>query len=138
MTAPHATDDAAPCIAELESIHVEIAAWFDGSAAPDALDAIMARFAPDFSLVTTGGAALDRATLTQLFAQAHGARRGCRIVIDDIAVIATWQGGAVLGFTEHQSSEAATNVRRSTAVFDIDAARNVRWRRLHETFVTAS
>ncbi|MGH8780938.1 hypothetical protein [Paraburkholderia sp.] len=130
------TDDAAACIAELESIHVEIAAWFDGSAKPDALDAIMSRFASDFTLVSTAGAALDRAALTQLFAQAYGARRGCTIVIRDIAVIAAWPGGAVLGFTEHQSSEAATNVRRSTAVFDVDAARNVRWRRLHETFTT--
>ena len=138
MTAAETYADAAPCIDELQSIHVQIAAWFDGTISADALDAIMAHFAADFTLVTTAGAALDRAGLAQLFGGAHGARPGCKIAIDDIAVIASWPTGAVLGYTERQTSSAGSNVRRSTAVFEVDAQRNVRWRRLHETFTTAA
>lgn len=63
-----------PYFKELGDIHVEIQALFDGSADHGALDRIMARFAPQFTLVMPSGLALDFTGLREIFAKLNGAR----------------------------------------------------------------
>jgi hypothetical protein len=129
--------DSNPYFEELSSIHVDIQALFDGSADAGMLDRLMVRFAPHFRLVTPTGAVLDRAGLRDTFAKLTGARRGSRIAIRDMEIVAEYPEGAVVRFREYQrDSTGHANVRHSTAVFDIDAHGKVLWRHLHETFCT--
>ena len=126
-----------PYFEELENIHVEIQTLFDGSADAGALDRIMNRFAPSFALVMPSGAVLDRASLRDTFAKLNGARPGSKIQIREMALIAEYPSGAVVKYREYQRDNAGNaNVRRSTAVMELDAHGKVAWRHLHETFCT--
>lgn len=127
-----------PYFEELDNIHVEIQALFDGSADADALERIMARFAPQFTLVMTSGTALDHAGVREIFAKLRGARPGSQIKIRDMEIVAAYPSGAVVKYREYQRDNAGNaNVRRSTAVMDIDAHGKVTWRHLQETSCTA-
>jgi hypothetical protein len=124
-----------PYFKELDDIHVEIQALFDGSADDGALQRIVARFAPQFSLVMPSGAALDRAGVHEIFAKLRGARPGSQITIRDKEIVAEYPTGAVVTYREYQRDNAGNaNVRRSTAVMDLDAQGKVTWRHLQETF----
>ncbi|WP_345812882.1 DUF4440 domain-containing protein [Paraburkholderia sp. PREW-6R] len=126
-----------PYFEELGSIHVEIQALFDGSADEGALRRIMARFAPQFTLVTPSGAVMDYAGLHDTFARLIGARPGSQITIKDMELVAEYPSGAVVKYREYQRDSAGNaNVRRSTAVMDLDSTGNVSWRHLQETFCT--
>ncbi|WP_341313228.1 hypothetical protein WN982_17795 [Paraburkholderia sp. IMGN_8] len=127
-----------PYFEELDTTHVEIQALFDGSADAGALERIMARFAPQFTLVMTSGVALDHAGVREIFAKLRGARPGSQIKIRDMEIVAEYPSGAVVKYREYQRDDAGNaNVRRSTAVMDIDAHGKVTWRHLQETFCTA-
>lgn len=129
--------DTNPYFEELSRIHVEIQALFDGSADADAVDRLMTRFGPSFTLVMTNGALLDHAGLRETFTKLAGARPGSEIRIRDIEIVAEYPAGAVLRYREYQRDDSGSaNVRRSTAVFDRDAQGKVTWRHLHETFCT--
>jgi hypothetical protein len=126
-----------PYFKELHDVHVEIQALFDGSADDGALHRIVARFAPQFSLVTPSGATLDRDDLGDLFAKLRGARPGSQIALRDMEIVAEHASGAVVKYREYQRDrEGNANVRRSTAVLDRDAQGKVTWRHLQETFCT--
>ncbi|HEX7936465.1 MAG TPA: DUF4440 domain-containing protein [Paraburkholderia sp.] len=128
-------NDSNPYFKELDAIHVEIEAWFDGSADDLALERIMARFAPQFTLIMPSGAVLDHAALRETFTKLRGTRPGSRIELRDRAIVAHYPSGAVVGYREYQQDDAGNaNVRRSTAVMDVNAQGNVTWRHLHETF----
>lgn len=129
--------DSNPYFDELNRIHVEIQALFDGSAEAGAVDRLMTRFAPSFLLVMPNGTLLDHAGLRETFAGLAGARPGSQITIRDVAIVAEYPAGAVVRYREYQRDDSGNaNVRRSTAVFDRDAHGNVTWRHLHETFCT--
>lgn len=124
-----------PYFNELDEIHVEIEALFNGSADEGALQRIMARFAPQFTLVMTSGAALDHAGLLETFSKLRGARPGAHITIRDKEIVAEYPSGAVVKYREYQRDKTGyANVRRSTAVMDLDAHGKVTWRHLQETF----
>nr|WKF58324.1 hypothetical protein HUO10_002822 [Paraburkholderia busanensis] len=124
-----------PYFQELDDIHVEIAALFDGSADEGALQRIMARFTPQFTLVMTSGNALDYAGTQAIFSTLRGARPGLQITIRDMEMVAEYATGAVVKYREYQRDGAGNaNVRRSTAVMEIDAQGKVMWRHLQETF----
>ncbi|OAJ62804.1 hypothetical protein A6V36_20790 [Paraburkholderia ginsengiterrae] len=124
-----------PYFKELDDIHLEIQALFDGSADEGALQRIMARFAPQFTLVMTSGVALDHAGVREIFSKLHGARPGSQIMIRDREIVAEYPSGAVVKYREYQRDGAGNaNVRRSTAVMDLDAHGKVMWRHLQETF----
>jgi hypothetical protein len=124
-----------PYFKELGEIHVAIQALFDGSADHGALERIMARFAPQFTLVMPSGLALDHAGLRATFAKLNGARPGSQIEIRDMEIVAEYPSGAVVKYREYQRDNTGNaNVRRSTAVMDLDAHGNVRWLHLQETF----
>jgi hypothetical protein len=126
-----------PYFKELGDVHVEIQALFDGSADHGALDRIMARFAPQFTVVMPSGNALDHAGLREVFAKLNGARPGSQITIRDMEMVCEYPSGAVVKFREYQRDNAGNaNVRRSTAVMELDAHGKVTWRHLQETFCT--
>lgn len=126
-----------PYFKELGDIHVEIQALFDGSADGGTLDRIMARFAPQFSLVMPSGIALDHAGLREIFAKLNGARPGSQINIRDMEIVSEYPSGAVVKYREYQRDSAGNaNVRRSTAVMDLGADGKVTWLHLQETFCT--
>jgi hypothetical protein len=123
-----------PYFKELVDIHVDIQAWFDGSVDDGALQRIVARFAPQFSLVMPSGAALDRNGLSEVFGKLHGARPGSQITIRDMAMVAEYASGAVVTYREYQRDNTGNaNVRRSTAVMELDAHGKVTWLHLQET-----
>lgn len=62
---------------EIHDAHVAIRAWLAGEAPADALDALMARFAEDFSMVTPHGAVLDKTALGSCSAARAAPVRGC-------------------------------------------------------------
>jgi hypothetical protein len=127
-----------PYFEELHHIHVEIQALFDGSADAGVLERIMARFAPQFTLVMPSGAVLDHAGVREIFTKLRGARPGSQIRIRDMEIVTEYPSGAVVKYREYQRDSAGNaNVRRSTAVMDIDAHGKVTWRHLQETFCTA-
>lgn len=124
-----------PYFKELDEIHVEIAALFDGSADEGAVQRIMARFTPQFTLVMTSGNALDYAGTQEVFAKLRGARPGSQITIRDMEIVADYASGAVVKYREYQRDGAGNaNVRRSTAVMELNAQGKVMWRHLQETF----
>ena len=93
----------------------------------------MARFAPQFTLVMTSGVALDHAGVRGI-SKLHGARPGSQITIRDKEIVADYPSGAVVKYREYQRDNAGNaNVRRSTAVMDLDAHGKVTWRHLQET-----
>lgn len=94
----------------------------------------MARFAPQFSLVTPSGAALDRDGLSDVFGKLRGARPGSQITIRDMKMIAEYETGAVVTYREYQRDNTGNaNVRRSTAVMELDAHGKLTWLHLQET-----
>lgn len=119
----------------LNRINVEVQAWYTGAAEGGALERLMARFSPQFSMTLPTGGTLDFATLRGIFAQHGGHRPGFAIQITDQAVVADYPRGAVVTYRERQLDEGVTlTLRRSTAVFEVDAGGNVLCRHLQETF----
>jgi len=132
--APHANDVYAKEIVDVLDM---IQAWFAGAANQDsrALDALMARFSPQFSMITPSGAVLDLAGLRALFERIGGQRSGLEITISGISTLAVNASGATMCYHERQTMAGViANDRRATAVFEMDAQGRLLWRHLHETF----
>lgn len=115
-----------PYISEIMEAHIAIENWL--SQGEGELEALMARFAENFSMVTLSGASLDYAALAGFFQAQRGGRAGLKIVVDNIEPLAEWDGGAVISYRETQGE----HVRWSTVVFQLQQGR-VLWRHLHET-----
>ncbi len=116
----------------------EIEAWLAGTTRGEAaLDALLARFAPAFTLVGTDGVQHDLACMRALFARLGGVKPGLVISFSAMRAIAVWPGGAVIGFDEHQrDASGPLRSRRSTAVLECDPASGaIRWTHLHETWI---
>ncbi|MBN3724647.1 polyketide cyclase [Burkholderia sp. Ac-20379] len=138
--ASFAADDAQPYFDAIVSTCAEIEAWLAGSATEAAaLDALLAQFAPHFTMVGTDGAQYDRASLRALFVRLGGHKPGLRITFSAMRAIACYPGGAAIGYDEHQHDAAgALRSRRSTAVLERDAASGaIRWTHLQETWIGA-
>ncbi|MBE3510292.1 DUF4440 domain-containing protein [Enterobacter cloacae complex sp. I2] len=116
---------------EILDIHVALENWLgEGKGDPDAL---LARFHPDFLMVTPGGTPLDHHALARFLNAQRGARPGLRIGIDALRTLQTWDNGAVLHYRETQTRPGQpVNVRRSTAVLNQEGD-TITWRLLHET-----
>ena len=116
--------------------HVEIEGWFSGLE-PGVLPVLLARFSPQFSMITPGGKVLDLDGVETLFEQLRGARPGLKITLSEFKGIALHAGGAVVSYRELQEEHNGNRTdRRATVVFEKTADGKVLWRHLHETFAT--
>ncbi|EBC8949441.1 DUF4440 domain-containing protein [Salmonella enterica subsp. enterica serovar Bareilly] len=120
---------------EIIHAHAAIESWL--SKGMGSIDALIARFAADFTMITPGGVCLDYPALGAFFQAQRGGRPGLVIVVEHIDLVAEWPEGATLRYRERQQLPGqAETVRWSTVILKRERGRIV-WRHLHETTVTA-
>ncbi|EDW5599588.1 DUF4440 domain-containing protein [Salmonella enterica] len=120
---------------EIIHAHAAIENWL--SKGMGSLEALIARFAADFTMITPGGVCLDYPALGAFFQAQRGCRPGLVIVVEHIDLVAEWLEGAALRYRECQQLPGqAETVRWSTVILKRERGRIV-WRHLHETTVTA-
>ncbi|EAA7089466.1 TPA: DUF4440 domain-containing protein [Salmonella enterica] len=120
---------------EIIHAHVAIENWL--SKGMGSLEALIARFAADFTMITPGGVCLDYPALGAFFQAQRGCRPGLVIVVEHIDLVAEWPEGAALRYRERQQLPGqAETVRWSTVILKRERGRIV-WRHLHETTATA-
>lgn len=120
-----------PYFTEVLQAHVAIEAWL-GKGDGD-INALLARFSPDYSMITLTGAALNHVQLSEFFLAQRGARPGLEIIVDEMRLLAEWPEGAVVRYRERQRLPGLTQTTRwSTALFTLQAGLPL-WRHLHET-----
>ena len=116
---------------EIIDIHVALESWL-GAGKGD-VNALLARFQPDFLMVPPSGAHLDHDALVSFLHTQRASRPGLKITIDALTTLQSWEGGAVLHYRETQTRpDHRVNVRWSTAVLNQEGG-NITWRLLHET-----
>ncbi|AHM72283.1 nuclear transport factor 2 family protein [Yersinia hibernica] len=120
-----------PFVNEVITAHVAIEHWL-GKGEGD-IQALLAHFAPTFSMVTIGGGKLGFAELSAFFQGQKAGKQGLKIELSHIETVAQWSEGAVISYSEKQSlpGQPAT-VRHSTVVFRL-SDRGLLWQHLHET-----
>ncbi|EBJ6263600.1 DUF4440 domain-containing protein [Salmonella enterica] len=120
---------------EIIHAHAAIENWL--SKGMGSLEALIARFAADFTMITPGGICLDYPALGAFFQAQRACRPGLVIVVEHIDLVAEWPEGATLRYRERQQLPGlAETVRWSTVILKRERGRIV-WRHLHETTVTA-
>lgn len=120
---------------EIIHAHVAIENWL--SKGMGSLEALMPRFAADFTMITPGGVCLDYPALGAFFQAQSACRQGLVIVVEHIDLVAEWPEGAALRYRERQQLPGqAETVRWSTVILKRERGRIV-WRYLHETTATA-
>jgi hypothetical protein len=128
-------NDATPYLDEVIQAHEAIERWFAVEEDDAALQRLLARFSPRFSMVTPLGRALDVDALRLLFRSAGGQKKGFRIQLSELRVIALHQRGATVSYREQQSDASGAHTdRRSTVVFEKLETGRVFWLHLQETF----
>ncbi|WP_411851246.1 DUF4440 domain-containing protein [Stenotrophomonas sp. LGBM10] len=120
---------------EVRALHVLIEDWFNARLPADALEALLARFTDDFSMVGIGGVRLDKPTLARFFAAAHGGRVGLRIAVDDLAFLPLPGNACAVRYREDQADAQGSTRREALAVLRADTGGALRWQALHETSV---
>lgn len=127
-----------PYFNEVMDAHLAIESWLSGRAGEGALQPLLARFSPQFSMVAPGGNRLSYAELQGMFSNGHGARPGLRMQIDELRLLCEWRDGGCVAYRETQAmGTGQINIRHSTAVFERRADGRLVWRHLHETLVQA-
>jgi len=121
---------------EIHALHVLIEDWLTGRSPVAALDALLARFSADFSMVGIRGVRLDGPALAAFFAAAHGSRPGLRITIDAMTYLPLGTGACAVRYREDQiDAKETANRREALAILVTDADGELRWQALHETVV---
>ncbi|AOK30872.1 MULTISPECIES: nuclear transport factor 2 family protein [Burkholderia] len=129
-----------PYFDELVAACDAIRDWLAGDASgPAALDALMAHFAPGFTMIGTDGHLYDHDALRALFARLAGRKPGLAITFSQMRALTVLGELAIVSYVEHQTdATGALPSRRSTAVFERDLRTGrVRWSHLQETFCHA-
>jgi len=120
---------------EVIEAHRLIEQWFALPQGNDALDNLLTRFSPRFSMITPLGRVLDFEALNALFKMAGGMRNGFRIELNELHGIDQHECGATVSYRERQVDATGLETdRRSTVVFEKELSGRVVWRHLHETF----
>lgn len=120
---------------EVIEAHRQIEQWFARPQGNAALDNLLTRFSPQFSMITPMGRALDFEALTALFKMAGGTKNGFRIELSELRGIDRHERGATVSYRERQTDATGLETDRwSTAVFERQVDGRVVWRHLHETF----
>ncbi len=128
--------------AEVAVVHDFIAAWIRGELPDDdqAWQAFRKRFAPDFALLTPGGAQMTPERSLGFVREMHGSNDEFRIEARDANILRARAGLVVATYTEWQRNARHAplreNGRLSTVVFDDDGD-TLRWAWLHETWLPA-
>lgn len=81
---------------EIIHAHAAIENWL--SKGMGSLEALIARFAADFTMITPGGVCLDYPALGAFFQAQRGCRPGLVIVVEHIDLVAEWLEGAALRY----------------------------------------
>jgi len=125
-----------PYFDDVMATHVLIRQWLGGEVTEPALCSdLLARFSPDYSMVTTSGKQLDQTSLTAFFSAAGGSRPGLKMEIKDLRLIQQSAAGATVSYREIQSLPGAESTERfSTVVYEKTADGALLWRHLHETW----
>ncbi|MBM5569825.1 DUF4440 domain-containing protein, partial [Klebsiella quasipneumoniae] len=90
-----------PYLQEVLDAHVLIERWLshgEGSA-----EALMKRFAADFTMIPLSGEKMDYPTVSRFFHHAGGSRPGLDIVVDQMEIISEWHDGAAVLYRESQT-----------------------------------
>ncbi|KVK74497.1 nuclear transport factor 2 family protein [Burkholderia sp. MSMB1498] len=114
-----------------------IGGWLSGDVSgPEALDALMARFAQHFTMIGTDGNVYDHAAMRALFARLAGRKPGLKITFSEMRALAAESTHGVVSYCEYQTDATGElPTRRSTVVFERDSQTGaVRWTHLQETF----
>ncbi|OOG12319.1 DUF4440 domain-containing protein [Pseudomonas sp. C9] len=120
---------------EVIQAHIAIEQWLAEEQDPSALEHLLTRFSPQFSMVSPLGRVLDFESLRELFQLAGGKKLGFRIQLSELRGVALHDGGATVSYREQQTDATGLHSdRRSTVVFEKDADGRLIWRHLHETF----
>jgi len=129
-------NDKNPYFDDVIATHVLIRQWLGGEVSDPVFCAdLLARFSPDYSMVTTSGKLLDHASLTAFFSGAGGSRPGLKMEIIDLRLIQESASGATVFYREIQSLPSAEITERfSTVVYEKTADGVLLWRHLHETW----
>ena len=116
--------------------HVMIREWLGGdTTAPEYCAALLARFSPDFTMISPGGKQLDAAGLAAFFQAAGGSRPGLQMRISDLVLIQDSAAGATVSYREFQCLPGGDSTERlSTVVYEKTPAGELLWRHLHETW----
>ena len=116
---------------EIIDLHIALESWL-GNGEGD-IDALLARFRPDFLMAPPGGTHINYDGLVSFLEKQRGSRPGLKIVIDELTTIQSGERGAVLHYRETQTRpDLPVNVRWSTAVLNQEGDK-ITWRLLHET-----
>jgi len=117
---------------EVLNAHTAIEKWLGKGTG--ALQEVLGRFSPRFSMITPTGNCLDHEALSRLFTAQRYGRPGLVIHIDNMILLEEWPHGALVKYREHQhSSQTGTTVRWSTVAFVMENGGPL-WRHLHETW----
>jgi len=120
---------------EVIQAHEAIERWFAVKEEEAALERLLARFSPRFTMVTALGRVLDFEALRVLFQMAGGKKSGFRIELGELHGMALHERGATVSYREQQTDASGLQTdRRSTVVFEKTESGRVIWRHLHETF----
>ena len=120
---------------EVIQAHVAIEQWLAEEQDASALEHLLSRFSPQFSMLSPLGRVLDFEALSELFQMAGGKKLGFRIELSELRGVALYDGGAVVSYREQQTDATGLHSdRRSTVVFEKQANGRLIWRHLHETF----
>ncbi|WP_426618376.1 DUF4440 domain-containing protein [Pseudomonas rustica] len=120
---------------EVIQAHEAIERWFAVEGDDAELERLLARFSPEFSMISPLGRMLNFEALSGLFRMAEGKKRGFKIELSELCGIALHERGATVSYREQQTDASGLHTdRRSTVVFEQTAVGRVVWRHLQETF----
>ncbi len=126
------------CRNEIEALHRCFDDWFNGRVPKTTASFGRIESALDeaFVIVMPQGRKVARAPLLKGLYDAHGARSGIRIWIEQVRVLAEDRQLVVAEYEEWQEEDGEITSRHSTAVFRRDSVlpEGLVWFRVHETW----
>ncbi|MFI9508466.1 DUF4440 domain-containing protein [Nocardia sp. NPDC052566] len=122
-------------VAEIRTLHTDLARWLGAPDASDALDLFEAQLHPDFSMVVMAGAIASHEQLLDGLRDAGNAMPGLSIDIVDVVVLHESPDCVVARFAEvhHRPDGPATRLTTAVLLPDPRARNGLRWRSVHET-----
>ncbi|MFG3704716.1 hypothetical protein ACGF7U_08265 [Micromonospora sp. NPDC047670] len=123
---------------EIVQHHRFIESWLRGEADPADIRPFLDMHTPDFTWYDPDGSLKTLPDMAPMMKEAHGAAPGLVLEIRDRRVLLDEDGMVVAAYEEHQRTPTSSNARRAVVIFASapDARNGLRWRHLHETWIT--